>query len=60
MFTAYDTGGDWWIVLDPRSRKFCDVGQGKKQLARKIARMATHAYRMGQGKESSRCGGMLR
>ncbi len=39
-YHAYDCGGDYWIILGPANRKFCDVGRGKRRLARKLARFA--------------------
>jgi hypothetical protein len=39
-YTAYDSGGDYWIILGPDMRRFCRVGRGKRKLARKLARFA--------------------
>ena len=45
-YTAYDTGGGYWVVLGPTpSQKLTDVGTGKsaEKQARKIAKLANLA-----------------
>lgn len=43
-YQAYDTGCDYWIILGPKMRRFCKVGQGKKTLAKRLARFANRVW----------------